>query len=207
MAACGCLAAAVRPYRDEDVTAVGTERTRRQESAGPWRIAVLLALALIPGCAKEHAGLDVTVSSAAASRFLAHGNCFVSWFLAVDLVVRETSGVDAILESASLRVEDTAGLLGETTVDAAALEAQFGPSGVLLPANGSLRVPMSIGPLPGPVDAPAIDGSIVASGTVVATDEQSSVSRAYRIPAVVTVSADPLPTGGACSPPAANQGG
>ena len=169
----------------------------------PMKLCAVLALALLQGCAKEHAGLEVTLAPPVASRFLAHGNCFVGWFLAVDLVVRETSGVDAILESASLRVEDSAaGLLGEATVDAAALEGRVGPSGILLPANGSLRVPMSIGPLPGPAEAPAIDGSVVASGTVVATDEQGSVSRAYRIPAVVTVSADPLPTGGACSPPA-----
>jgi len=60
---------------------------------------------------------------------------------------------------------------------------------------------MSVGPLPGPVEGPAIDGSIVASGTVVATDEQSTVRRIYRVPAVVTVSADPLPAGGACGPP------
>lgn len=162
----------------------------------------LLALALLPGCAPEHAGLDVTVPSAVASRFLAHGNCFVSWFLAVDLVVSETRGVDAVFESASVRVEDAAaGLLGETTVDAATLEAQLGPSAASIPANGSIRIPMSVGPLPGPVEGPAIDGSIVASGTVVATDEQSTVRRIYRIPAVVTVSPDPLPAGGACGPP------
>jgi hypothetical protein len=161
----------------------------------------LLALALSPGCAREHAGLDVTLTSPVASRFLAHGNCFVSWFLAVDLVVRETRGVDAVLESASLRVEDaSAGLLGEQVVDAAYLQARLGESGARIPANGSIRIPMSVGPLPGPVETPAIDGSIVASGVVTAADEQSSVSRSYRIPAIVAVTGDPLPASGACAP-------
>ena len=162
-----------------------------------------LGLALLPSCAKERAELDVTVMPLVASRFVVHGNCFVGWFLGVDLVIRETRGVEVAFESVSLRVEDASGrLLGERVVDAAELAGQPGGPGVQIPAHGQIRIPLSIGPLEGPVGAPTIDDPVVSSGTILAADDQGAVRRDYRMPSAVTVAADPMPTSGACSAPA-----
>ena len=161
----------------------------------------LMGLALLPACAQEHAGLEVTVTPPVVSRFVVHGNCFVGWFLAVELVVRETSGVDVTVESVSLRVEDATGrLLGERTVDAAEIAAGSGQPAAI-PAHGSIVIPMSIGPLEGAADAPAIDDPVVTSGSILAADEGGEVHRAYRVPSAVSVVADPMPTSGACSAP------
>lgn len=166
------------------------------------RLGTVLALALVSGCAQARAELDVTLTPPVASRFVVHGNCFVGWFLGVDLLVRETRGVEVAVESVSFRVEDAAGrLLGERVVESAELAALYGESAVRIPAHGEIRIPMGIGPLVGPVEAPAIDGPVVASGTVLAADEQGGVRRAYRMPSAVTVAADPLPTAGACGAP------
>jgi hypothetical protein len=165
-------------------------------------MAALMGLALLPSCAKERAELDVAVAPPVASRFLVHGNCFVGWFLAVDVVVRETTGVDVAVESVSLRIEEASGrLLGERVVDAAQLTAQSGQAAVQVPPHGALHIPMSVGPLEGTVEAPAIDEPVVASGTVVGAAEGGEVRRDYRMAATVTVMADPLPTSGACGAP------
>jgi hypothetical protein len=129
-----------------------------------------------------------------------HGNCFAGWYVAVDLIVRETRGVDIVIESVSLRVEDETGaLLGERRVGSDFLLERFGESGASLPGGTSLRIPMSVGAVSGSVDAPPIGHTIVASGEVAAADEQGSVRSPFRTSAEVRIDGTPLPASGACS--------
>ena len=124
-------------------------------------LGALLTLGVLFGCTHERADLEAALAPAVASRFLAHGNCFAGWFIHVDVIVRETRGVDVALESVSLRVEDRTGdLLGEQTVEAEALRERFGALGAMVPAHGSLRIPMSVGPLAGSAEAPSFSGAI-----------------------------------------------
>ena len=167
-------------------------------------LAGALALAVSSGCARERAGLTVALAPPVASRFVVHGNCVAGWFVSADVIVGETRGVDVAIESVSLRVEDaTAGLLGDLLVDAASLRDRFGEHGAAVPGRGSIRIPVSVGTLAGSVAAPAISGSIVVSGEVVALDEQGRVRMSFRIPATVRVDGVPLPSSGACPPPGA----
>jgi hypothetical protein len=160
---------------------------------------VVLALGMLSTCAHDRAGLEVSLVPPVASRFVVHGNCFAGWYVAVDLIVRETKGVDVVIQSVSLRVEDQAGqLLGERMIDSDFLRDRFGEFGATLSAGTSLRIPMSVGAVNGPVEAPAIGPSIVASGEVLAADEQGSLRAPFRISAAVTVEGGSLPTAGAC---------
>jgi hypothetical protein len=164
----------------------------------------LLTLGVFCGCTRERAALDVSLTVPVASRFIVHGNCFAGWYIALDVIVRETKGVDVLIESVSLRVDDTsAGLLGERMVDAPFLRDRFGESGASLPAHGSIRIPMSVGALGGSIVAPAISGSVVVSGDILAADEQGTLRTSYRLPAGVRIDDSPLPSAGACSQPAA----
>jgi hypothetical protein len=122
--------------------------------------------------------------------------------MVVDLIVNERRGVDVVLDSVSLRVEDdrTGELLGERMVDAKFLRDRFGEFGAIVRGRSSLRIPMSVGALKGSVDAPAISGFIVVSGDVEGHDEQGRVRTSYRLTAVVTVDDRPVPSSGACTP-------
>ena len=159
----------------------------------------MLALGTLSACAQDRADLEVSLVPPVASRFVVHGNCFAGWYVVVDLIVRETRGVDVIVQSVSLRVEDQAGqLLGERIIDSDFLRDRFGEFGANLEGGRSLRIPMSVGAVNGSVEAPAIGPSIVASGEVLAADGQGSVRSPFRISAAVTVQDGPLPTAGAC---------
>jgi hypothetical protein len=160
----------------------------------------ILTLGLLAGCAQERAAVEVSLVPPVASRFLVHGNCFAGWYVEVDLIVRETRGVDIVIESVSLRVEDDTGaLLGERNIDSTFLLDRFGETGASLPGGASLRIPMSVGAVNGSVEAPAIGRSIVASGEVVAADEQGSVRSPFRISAEVRIDGTAVPTSGACN--------
>ena len=150
-------------------------------------LATLLTFGVLSGCASERADLEVSLTPPIASRFLVHGNCFAGWYIALDVVVAETRGV------------------GERMVDATFLRDRLGESGSLLRGPSSVRIPISVGALNGSVDAPAISGSIVGSGVVLAADERGTVRSAYRIPAVVRVENPPLPMAGACNQAAAGR--
>jgi hypothetical protein len=164
-------------------------------------VGALVGLGILSACAQDRAALEVSLVPPVASRFLAHGNCFAGWYVVVDLIVRETRGVEVVIESVSLRVEDQTGnLLGERRIDSDFLRDRFGESGATLQGGTSLRIPMSVGAVNGSVDAPAIGPSIVASGEVLAADEQGSVRSPFRISAAVTVQDGPVPAGGACRP-------
>jgi hypothetical protein len=169
--------------------------------ARPYRILIaLLTVGVVSGCTHERADLEVSLTPPVASRFLVSGNCFAGWYVAFDVLIAETRGVDVAIESVSLRVDDPTGsLLGERTVDATFLRDRLGESGALLRGHTSVRIPMSVGALKGSVDAPAISTSIVASGDVLASDERGPVRSSYRIPAVVAIEDLPLPASGACN--------
>jgi len=89
--------------------------------------AVLIAGAL-SSCAPERADLEVELLPPVASRFVLHGNCFAGWYMVVDLLVHERRGVDVVLDSVSLRVEDdrTGELLGERMAEATFLLSHDG---------------------------------------------------------------------------------
>jgi len=162
-------------------------------------VAAVLALSLLSACVHERAELEVSLVPPVASRFVVHGNCFAGWYVVVDLIVQETRGVEVVIQSVSLRVEDQAGeLLGERMIDSKFLSDRFGEFGATLHGGASLRIPMSVGAVQGSVDAPAIGPSIVASGEVLAADEQGGVRSPFRILAAVTVQGGPLPGAGAC---------
>lgn len=164
-------------------------------------LVALLAANLLSSCAPERADLEVELAPPIASRFVVHGNCFAGWYMVVDLIVHERRGVDVVLDSVSLRVEDnqTGDLLGERMADAKALRDRFGEFGAVVHGHGSFRIPMSVGALSGSVDAPAISGSIVVSGDVVGLDERGRLCTSYRLSAVVTVDDRPFPSSGACT--------
>lgn len=160
-----------------------------------------MTLVALSSCAGERAGLVVNLVPPVASRFVVHGNCFAGWYVVTDLALRETRGVEVVIQSVSLRVEESSGnLLGERRIDSTFLRDRFGEGGGTLPGHGSVSIPMSVGAVSGSVDALAIDRSIVASGEVLAADDQGSVRASFRIPAVVTVDDRPVPTAGACTP-------
>ena len=168
-----------------------------------FRIPVaLLAAGALYSCAPERADFEVELAPPIASRFVVHGNCFAGWYMVVDIVVHEMRGVDVVLDTVSLRVEDgrTGELLGERMVDATFLRARLGELGAVVPGHGSLRVPMSVGALNGSVDAPAISGFIVVTGEVLGNDEHGRVGASYRLSAVVTIDDRPVPISGACTP-------
>ena len=152
--------------------------------------------------APRRAHVEVELLPPVASRFVVHGNCFAGWYMVVDLLVHERRGVEAVLDSVSLRVEDdrTGELLGERMAEATFLRERFGELGAVVPALGSLRIPMSVGALNGSVDAPDISGSIVVSGEVDGHDEQGRVRTSYRLTAAVTIDDRPVPSSGACTP-------
>jgi hypothetical protein len=160
---------------------------------------LLGALAAL-ACSEERAGLEVQLAQPVASRFFAHGNCFAGWSIAIDVVVRETSGVEVVLDSVSVRVDDarTAEVLGERVVDATSLREQFGEAGAVIHGHGSLRLPMSVGAVAGSVDAPATSGALLVSGMVVAHDERGMVQVPYRMTAELSIDGGALPTSGAC---------
>jgi hypothetical protein len=165
-------------------------------------LCTFLIAGALSSCAPERADLEVELLPPVASRFVVHGNCFAGWYMVVDLLVHERRGVDAVLDSVSLRVEDdrTGELLGERMAEATFLRERFGEYGAVVPAHGSLRIPMSGGALEGSVDAPAISGSIVVSGDVEGYDERGRVRTSYRVAAVVTVEDRPVPSSDACTP-------
>ncbi len=163
-------------------------------------LCALSAMVLLSSCTHERADLEVTLTPPIASRFVVHGNCFAGWYISFDVIVYETRGVDVVLESVSLRVEDSAaGLLGERMVDAVYLGQRRGEIGVVVDGHASYPIPMSVGAVKCAVDAPAINGSIVASGEIVASDAQGTIRSSYRIPATVRVDDRPVPTSGACT--------
>jgi hypothetical protein len=164
-------------------------------------IGMTLALTALSGCATERGDLEVSLVTPVASRFIVHGNCFAGWYVAVNLIVRETRGVEVVIQSVSLRVEESTGnLLGERMIDSTFLRDRFGEGGATVPERGSLVIPMSVGAVKGSVQAPEIDRSIVASGEVLAVDAQGSVRDQFRMTATVTIDDRPVPTAGACTP-------
>jgi len=162
-------------------------------------VGIAWALGVLSACAHERAELEVSLVPPVASRFVVHGNCLAGWYVVVDLIVHETRSVDVVIESVSLRVEDQTGeLLGERMIDSKFLSDRFGEFGATLHGGTSLQIPMSVGAVPGSVEAPAVGPSIVASGEVLAADQQGTVRSPFRISAAVTVQDGPLPAAGAC---------
>ena len=183
---------------------------RQRRMGGAWlAINCLLATACGSPSAPDatpqvprRAHLEVELAPPIASRFVVHGNCFAGWYMVVDLVIHERRGVDVVLDSVSLRVDDdrTGDLLGERMAEATFLRQRFGELGAVVPGLGSLRIPMSVGALNGAVGAPAISGFIVVSGVVEGHDERGRVRTSYRLTAVATVEDRPVPSSGACTP-------
>jgi hypothetical protein len=162
---------------------------------------VLAACSLLTACTRERADLAVELPDPYAYRFLVHGNCFVSWYVSVDMVVQERRGVDVALDGVSVRVvDDRTGLpLGAASLDADALREQLHAEAVVR-GRQSLRIPLSV-PLDNrSSDAPAFSGFIVATGDVMAHDEDGMLRTSFRLPAAVRIQGGPLP-GGACPVP------
>lgn len=160
--------------------------------------AAALAIAFgVTSCDREAAELVAELASpAVASPQYFHGNCFAGWSVAFELRLRETNGVEVVLDELRYRVADASTLeeLAGERLDRASLESRYGATATVVPGRSSRIFGLGF-VVP---DRPL--GPLGVSGGFSGRDENGrAVNGAFDLTASVSVRGDePPPSGGAC---------
>lgn len=161
---------------------------------------VFVLVLSLASCEKKQAELDVDIpTSATATPQYFHGNCFAGWSMAVELRVRETRGVEVVLDELSYRVFDTAVMEehGAEVLDRTSLESRYGSTASVLAGGSTRSFPLGFPTHTRPV------GPLTVSVALSGRDENGrAVSSSFALTTTVTVVGDDAPPqGGACQPP------
>lgn len=161
-----------------------------------WALALGMLAFALASCDEETAGLTVSIpTTATATPQFFHGNCAAGWSVAVELRVRETGGVEVVLDELRYRVFDT-GIteeLGAEALDRATLIERYGTTAAVLPGGSTRSFPLGF-----PTEARPL-GPLEVSGSLSGRDENGrAITAAFDLATPITVSDDPPPEGGAC---------
>jgi hypothetical protein len=148
-------------------------------------------------CGAPRAAVDVALDGTpVAAPLVFHGNCVAGWLLSLELRLRETQGVDAILDGVTYMVDDLASgaALGGESLNGASLRARFGDGATTLPGRGSVKLTLAVR-----VDEPPAHG-VRVSGAVAGHDTAGPWGAPFSLSAAQVIAQAPLPgPGGACS--------
>ena len=202
------LSARLHPAPRSDLRPRGDPAARRaplvapRSAASPGSLAFALALLVLAfGCGNDpRAELDVGLAGpATVVPEIFHGNCLVGYSLSVELEVRETRGVDVVLDVLDfrLREEGSGSDLSGERLDAQSLEDRYGPGARSLAGHGvrTFRVGARY-------DRGAGAEPIAVSGSLSGRDlHDHRVEAAFDLRSAVEFVGEPPGSSGACSPP------